>query len=723
MYWKKLRTKISLYLFAISLIMNTQCSATNRTIHIFGSSKSDITNILKQNEKVNIKTYNTPDEVAQAAKTGEAVMVLAENYPSERVKLSEDFFRTVKEKELKVFIEYPAFLPDIKLDETIEAHYERVVANSSFFNGMPDSLQVLSMGGLNFIPAEVNNGVMVAARVAGFDSAIFGLPEKTYPLLFEMPDQNILVSTTSLSNFVSGRYAPQEAWGGVWESIIDYLLPKNNIGEPNWDPVLKPAYAKDEVLPDGFQKQSIEKGINWFIDAKMLIPDNYENIIKQNFNEKINTGWISWSDTIPEGDGSNGVFEGIFSKIDENGNQPIGIVRRADCTGESAMAFACAGKVLGKEKYFQIADKLIDYILKESPATKNEYGDPNHAAYGLVAWGFENFAWYRANYGDDNARLLLGSLITSAITGNKSWDDILMKLLLAQLRTTGKNGFRLDRIDLPQFEQHDWQYFYERDVINLSPHMEAYLWACMLWAYDKTGDPLFLERTEKAIRKTMGHYPYELRWMNGLAQERARMLLPLSWLVRINNTPENRAMLNRVANDVIKLQDECGAIQEELGDLKHSRFPPPQSNEAYGTSEASLIAKNGDKVSDLLYTTNFAFLGLHEAYYATKDPEIKKACDKLAEFLCRAQVDSKKHPEIHGGWMRAFDFERFEHWGSNADHGWGAWAIESGWTQGWIVSVLSLREMGTSVWDLTKDSEVNKNYPELKKEMMPGISK
>ena len=244
----------------------------------------------------------------------------------------------------------------------------------------------------------------------------------------------------------------------------------------------------------------------------------------------------------------------------------------------------------------------------------------------------------------------------------------------------------------------------------------------MLWAYDKTGDPLFLERTEKEIHKTMENYHYKLRWMNGLDQERARMLLALSWLVRIKDTPVNREMLNTVVDDVIKLQDECGAIQEELGDLQHSVYPPPQSNEAYGTSEASLIAKNGDKVSDLLYTTNFAFLGLHEAYHATKDPKIKKACDKLAEFLCRIQVVSKDHPEVDGGWMRAFDYGRFEHWGSNADHGWGAWAIESGWTQGWIVSVLALREMNTSVWDLTEDSEVNKNYPALKQEMLPGIS-
>jgi hypothetical protein len=148
------------------------------------------------------------------------------------------------------------------------------------------------------------------------------------------------------------------------------------------------------------------------------------------------------------------------------------------------------------------------------------------------------------------------------------------------------------------------------------------------------------------------------------------------------------------------------------------RYPPPRSNEAYGTNEASLIAKNGDPVSDLLYTTNFAFLGLHEASYILKDPKIKESVDLLAKFLCRIQVKSDKHPEINGGWMRAFDYEKFEHWGSNADAGWGAWVIESGWTQGWITTILSLRELNTSVWDLTKNSHINKHYTNLQKEML-----
>ena len=153
--------------------------------------------------------------------------------------------------------------------------------------------------------------------------------------------------------------------------------------------------------------------------------------------------------------------------------------------------------------------------------------------------------------------------------------------------------------------------------------------------------------------------------------------------------------------------------------MQHATYPPPQSNEGYGVTEASLIQRNGDMVSDLLYTSNFAFLSLHEAAAATGDAEIAEAEAKLAEFLARIQVESDERPELHGGWFRAFDYGRWEHWGSNADAGWGAWAIETGWTQGWITAVFGLRLRGTSLWDLLEPSEIERHHPELMREMLP----
>lgn len=195
------------------------------------------------------------------------------------------------------------------------------------------------------------------------------------------------------------------------------------------------------------------------------------------------------------------------------------------------------------------------------------------------------------------------------------------------------------------------------------------------------------------------------------------MLLPLAWLVRVRDTAEHRDWLQFMAQELLAGQDACGVIREELGDLAMGDYGPPKTNADYGLHEATLIQANGDPLSDLLYTTNFAFLGLHEAAAIAGDARIGAAADRLAQFLCRIQVRSERHPELDGAWFRAFDYRRWDYWGSNADAGWGAWSVESGWTQAWITAVLAMRQMKTSLWDLTADSRVGVHQEKLLKVM------
>lgn len=707
--------KLILSLIILLFLIQT-CSNSGKTIHVYCTSQNDLFKILNNQEKLNVILYDSPQDAVDNALNGSAVLLLADDYPQKQLSLSDNLFKEIHKKQLCVYIEYPDYLPDLQPGQPVTTSLKRAVVNSSFFGEFLDSLQILSINGLNYVPFEVESAHIVAARVAGFDHALFGLPEETSPLLFELPGYRVLVSTTKLSQFVTGRYAPQEQWGNIWNHILSYLTPGTEIQNLNWEPVFGPSYGREERLPENYQKESIKRGIDWFYNARMLVHESYDDTIEmmiQNGNER-----LTWDASIPIGDGSNGVLEFVASTIDEKGSQPIGIIKRGDCNSESAMAFASTGTLMNEEKYHRVAENLLDFYLINSKAIRNEYGDPKHPAFGLIPWGISNYAWYKASYGDDNARFLLSALTTASFTGTDRWNETFMRSLLALLRTTGTNGFRGNRIDLEAFEKNGWEHYYNRDIINIKPHFEAYAWACMLWAYNKTKDPIFLERTEKAIQIAMKNYPDGWKWTNGLAQEKARMILPLAWLLRIKDTPENRQMLYNVMEDLIALQHKTGAIREEIGDLTMGVYPPPRNNEDYGTNEASLIARNGDQVCDLLYTTNFAFLGLHEAYYATKDPEIKAATDRLAEFLCRIQVASEEHPEIDGGWMRAFDFGRYEHWGSNADHGWGAWAIESGWTQSWIISILALREMDTSIWDLTENLKVDQHFIRLKDEML-----
>lgn len=676
------------------------------------SGKNDLYQAVQDDGEF-LPRFDSIKETIDAAAEGDAVLVLADDYPDKPTSISADLFLEAAKKRLRMYVEYPAALPDMEVGAPRRTRIERAVISSGFFGPELARLRILAINGLHFVPVSVEKSHIVAARVAGFDTAVYGLPETAYPILFEHPDGGILVATTKLSHFVTGRYAPVDAWRTLWQGVIDWLCRGQKTPDLRWTPVVRASYGRDEPLPADVEEQALRRGVEWFVKSKLLLhPSRLEKI------EGAATAPTPPPDA-PVGDGSLGILEAPLSIIQHDGSQLQSVARRGDCTGESAMAIAFGGKCFDDAQKSQIAENLLDFWYFTSDACKKERADPEHGAYGLIAWGVSSPAWYKANYGDDNARLLMGTMAVAALADEDRWDELMMRCLLANLRTTGPLGFRGGRIDVGPLGQHGWQSYFRRRTINPHPHYEAYLWACFLWAYQQTGCELFYQRAENALRITMGQYTDGWRWTNGLAQEKARILLPLAWLVRVKDTPEHRAWLRQAVDGLLALQEPCGAICEELGLAGRGQYPPPSSNEAYGTNEASLIQQNGDPVSDLLYTTNFAFLGLHEAAAATGDQDILKAESKLAEFLCRIQVRSTSQPSLDGGWFRAFDFKRWEPWGSNADAGWGAWAIESGWTQGWITSVLAMRQMKTSLWDLSLDSNIERHFEELRRQMLP----
>lgn len=203
-----------------------------------------------------------------------------------------------------------------------------------------------------------------------------------------------------------------------------------------------------------------------------------------------------------------------------------------------------------------------------------------------------------------------------------------------------------------------------------------------------------------------------------LTQEIARILLPLAFLIRVEDTVEHRNWLDQMSGELLRQMQPCGVIAEKLGTPANGLYPPPESNEAYGMREATLLQHDGDPVCDLLYTANFAFLGFHEV--AAVDAQLKSVEDRLAEFLCRIQLDSEKHPYLNGAWMRSFDYRRWEYWGSSADLGWGAWCVESGWTNTLIASVLAMRKMGHHLFDLSAADRWKQRLPDILSEM--GLS-
>ena len=354
-----------------------------------------------------------------------------------------------------------------------------------------------------------------------------------------------------------------------------------------------------------------------------------------------------------------------------------------------------------------LAKSILNYIWTSADFA---HADETSPAFGLVNW-YERGPVF---YGDDDARVMLATITARKLLATRQWDEHLLRCLLSNLRTTGPQGFRKNRIDLEDFheEKRNWTFFRDAEYVRYSPHYQAYLWACFLWGYAATGHEEFLAKPLNAMEMSMNVYP-EWQWTNQLSSELARIILPLSFLVRITSDARHVDWLKQVCSDLISHQSGCGAIQEFLGNLESASYPPPSSNADYGVREASIIQNNGDPCADLLYTTAYAFLGLHEAALATGAPDICAAASKLEEFLCRIQVVSREHPYLDGSWMRGFDFDLWEYYGSSADVGWGAWSVESGWVNSWIAAVLGLRMRGESLFELWNGDSI--------KTLLPGM--
>lgn len=622
------------------------------------------------------------DEAVSAASSGGAVLALADAYPRPTPGVSADLLARTADKDLRLYLEYPAMVGDLALGEPQPTQWERAVVASDFFGTRLEAGRILALHGCWYLPAEARSPHLVVARVAGYHRAVHGLPAGAAPVLWELPDQPVLVAATKLSQFVTGRYGPTPAWQTIWQRILQWLLPRTPVPALAWTPAVELTAGREDALPEDSEARALQRSLGWFRDQVVYS--------------------IDWK---------KGAIEGFEAGIDHRGRQLKRTWPRGDCTGETAMAFAWDWAVSGDPASRQRAGQLLDYVYS---APDFYHDDPADPAYGHTNW-FERGGVF---YGDDNARVLMPALTAARLTGDERWDERILRCVLANLRTTGTLGFRRPRINLEQLHEHGgWAFFRDEAHVHYAPHYQGYLWATFLWVHALTGDEELLAKPRNAIGMTMAVYPDGWKWTNGIAQEIARMLLPLAFLVRVEDTAEHRSWLQRLADDLLALMQPCGAIREILGDPEKGSYGPPQTNEAYGTSEATLIQENGDPACDLLYTTNYAFLGLHEAAAAIGDPRLQEAADQLADFLCRIQVRSAAQPYLDGAWMRAFDYELWEYWGSSADLGWGAWSVESGWTNTWIASVLAMRQLGQTLFDTSLRERLSAKWPALRADM------
>lgn len=655
--------------------------------------------------------HKTAAQAVKAAARGSGVLILADGYPDTATAVTPASFTLAAEKKLRLYIEYPepAAFPELKIGAPRQPHWERTVVASDAFGADLPKLRILKINDCHFLPVTRQDSPvhLASARVAGYDTAVYGLPNETWPLLFEHKRGDVLIATTKLSQFVSGRYAPSQAWEPVWKTILTWLSQSQPAPDLHWTPTVRPSFARDEPLPPDAEHRALRRGLSWF--ESFLVGESWKDELAQPAKTGYGPADPKRKSDRPIGDGSHGILEGHISKIFADGTQPTRWLLRGDCNAESGMAFALAGWLDDDPRQRAIAANLMDFVYSKSGLYRDDPGSPT---FGLLGW-FAYGSGPDAFWGNDGSKAIIGSLTAAAALRDERWNERILTSILANFRTTGPFGFRDGMpLNAKRLTDRGWEFYAQRRTIAAWPQREAWAWACYLWLYDKTKYKPLLVQARKAIHMTMERYPDGWGYaLNEMQMERGRMLLPLAWLVRADDTPQHREWLRLVIDDMLARQDASGAIREQLRNKSH------RSNEDYGASEVSILHEDGDPCADVFYSVPPAFVGLVEAAAATGNPKYARAADRVAEFLVRAQVRSEAHTTLDGGWFRAFDLKRWDYWGGNGDSGWGAWSSETGWVQSHIVAAMAMRERRTSLWDLTADSGIGAHFDRYRNSM------
>ena len=630
----------------------------------------------------------------------------------------------------RLYLECPEMIDGIELGEPRKAREERtVVVAPDFFDGALPELAILAQHNCWYRPLiTAVEPILALARVAGYRNAVYGLPKDIHPFLFFHPDNpNVLISTIPILDFAKRRYAPRADWKTVAAKIAEWLEAKEEDKTESWrdGEMEKIRNPKSET---GMENRKDSKGIGRneergatsniehltsniefeggrsftaidarrlksHIDAKASVRPAFaaetalpKEVEKDIFNA--NAKWFENNIFYEQAD-KLAVSEGYISGIRHDGRQSPRPPTRGDCQGEAAMIPALKWALTKDHPSRNNAVRVMDFLFNGGKLRDTNPDSPMYSGLNF----YENLPVF---YSDDNCRAAMGCVLASELTGDFRFAKEILRVFLTILRSTGKLGFRRGRLDLPgSFENSEtWRTYAEEEYVEYRPHYQAYMWAGFLQAYALTGHREFRDKAVNAIKMTMENaFPAKLAWTNGITQEHARMILPLAFLVELEDTREHRGWLKTAIDTLLENMADCGAIQEKMGDLENGQYPSPRTNEEYGTTEAALIQENGDPACDLVYTVNYAFIGLHEAAMATGDARYHAAAGKMADFLCRiqARAHSARQPYLDGCWLRGFDYELWDYYGSSADNGWGAWCVESGWTNTWIGAAFGLR--------------------------------
>ena len=465
--------------------------------------------------------------------------------------------------------------------------------------------------------------------------------------------ENILMAMFQLRNFNRARFSPR----GNWEKLIRYIARFLTGTEP-------------ERMP--------EPVVRYETDADFSSPEVWENSRKQTIENGIH-----WLEGFLVEKGHGGIREGLRHNILPDGTQlPIDVIRN-DCCGETAGAFAMYGHLTDHPTYSSIAENIRN-LMKESFMVQEE------PFRGMLRWSAD--AW-DVCYPDDAARSMIPGLLGALWMEDDRYFEDICTCLDFILQITCQDGLTPARVEKWNLDEQKLAEIRRKEHGLPSAHYTAYHLSAMLLAYKKCGKTEYLETAQKGLETLMSLYP-DLRREQSETEEMCRLILALAVLYDVTGAKKHREYLYRVTADLEMQRHPFGGYREwDTG------YKAVCSRESRG--ECSLLAENGDPVTDSLYSMNWLPIGFSYAYYATKDPYFYDLWKNVVTFYMRTQMHAED-PMLNGAWCRAFDMDLQEAYGCPHDIGWAANCCETGWT---VAEIL----MGMMLMDIIPENERRKS--------------
>ena len=440
-------------------------------------------------------------------------------------------------------------------------------------------------------------------------------------------DENTLVCSFRISNFIKARFAPFESWCGILEIILKHLG-VNQIQMP------APYYTLGSNCD---VEGTFNRGMDWFDGCNILI----------------------------EG-GKAGAREGMAHPITPDGVQAIRNNVRVDCVGEIAGAYLFDYILNNKAESLSVYKNLSDFIFDKMQVTSGKFA-------GMLRW--TEGAWCTV-YGDDTGRALLATLFYMMYTKDMSRLPQVEAALDFVVSITGTDGLMHHGLHTSYLTDEKINELHSTPSNQYCAHRNAYYSAALLLAYQLNHKQIYLDTGVKGLSTIMGVYPETMRAISE-TEELCRLIFPLACLYQVTGNEEHKKWLYDVCERLENYRHKHGGYTEV--DPGYTAY----RSRTAGT-ESSMLADNGNEIAELLYSLNWLPLGFSYAYYVTKDTIFLQKWEDIAKFMSDAQIVSNDK-KIDGAWSRCLDLKRMEIYGMPHDVGWGPCCIESGWTVGEIL--------------------------------------